>query len=61
MFDLVDGPDELHDLAMAGSPPETMAELRRHLVHELTGREEGFVAEGRLVPGRDTVKVLSRR
>lgn len=52
LFDLARDPHELHDLA---PDPEHAAELERHralLVKELTGREEGYVADGRLVPGR---------
>ena len=52
LFDLVADPQELHDLAGA---PEHAAELARHralLVEALTGREEGFVDGGELVPGR---------
>lgn len=50
LFDLEEDPQELHDLA-----DEDPAELARHreiLVAELAGREEGFVADGELVPGR---------
>lgn len=50
LFDLEADPQELHDLA--GKEPEILAQHRELLVAELDGREEGFVEDGRLVPGR---------
>ena len=50
LFDLEEDPQELHDLA--GEEPAELARHRALLIEELTGREEGFVADGRLVPGR---------
>lgn len=62
LFDLANDPDELHDLAMGQTPqnePAMLARLRQCLVDELTGRQEGFVRDGRLVAGRPVVRVLS--
>lgn len=52
LFDLEEDPREERDLA---GEPEHASELSRHrelLVAELEGREEGFVLDGALVPGR---------
>ena len=57
LFDLRNDPQELHDLAAA--QPAQVAEWRQRLITELTGREEGFVADGRLVLGRDCVTSLA--
>ncbi|MER5867101.1 arylsulfatase [Kitasatospora sp. NPDC002040] len=59
LFDLVADPGELRDLSGQGHPE--LAVLRALLVTELTGREEGYVADGRLVPGREPVTVLGGR
>lgn len=48
-FDLANDPTELHDAAAEN--PERVAYWREHLIHELTGREEGFVRDGKLVVG----------
>ncbi|HEX7352259.1 arylsulfatase [Brachybacterium sp.] len=53
LFDLDADPHEEHDLS---GTPEVADELARHralLVEALTGREEGFVRDGALVPGRE--------
>ena len=39
--------------------PETLADFRGRLVAELAGREEGYTADGKLVPGRPAKPVLS--
>jgi arylsulfatase len=56
LFDVEADPHELTDLAAAPSAdPSAAQELARHrdlLVDALAGREEGFVRDGRLVPGR---------
>lgn len=59
LFDLANDPDECVDLAMADDPPAELERLRARLVEELTGREEGFVADGKLIAGRPTPRVLS--
>lgn len=50
LFDLEADPQELHDLAE--EEPDVLARHRELLARELAGREEGFVEDGRLVPGR---------
>lgn len=50
LFDLEQDPSELHDLA--GERPERVRLWRERLIQELAGREEGFVQDGVLVPGR---------
>jgi arylsulfatase A-like enzyme len=57
LFDLSNDPQECHDLAAA--QPALLAEYRQRLVHELEGREEGYVQAGALVPGRPARAVLS--
>ncbi|MGP9537979.1 arylsulfatase [Brachybacterium sp. AOP43-C2-M15] len=52
LFDLEADPQELHDLAPLPEHAEELARHRQILVEELRGREEGFVADGHLVPGR---------
>lgn len=59
LFDLANDPDECVDLAMADDPPAELERLRARLVEELTGREEGFVADGKLIAGQPTTRVLS--
>ncbi len=57
LFDLDADPEEIHDLA--GERPEHVAGLRRRLIAELTGREEGFTDGISLVPGRPVKATLS--
>lgn len=52
LFDLETDPQELHDLAGDDAHAEELARHRALLVAELHGREEGFVRDGALVPGR---------
>lgn len=52
LFDLVEDPQELVDLASDPAAADELARHRELLVRELTGREEGFVADGLLVAGR---------
>lgn len=58
LFDLAHDPQERVDLAMSANPPAELDRLRGRLIEELTGREEGFVGDGRLVPGREVKRVL---
>ena len=58
LFDTGADPLELHDLAAAAERPDRLAHWRRTLGAELEGREEGFVAGGRLVAGRPVKAVL---
>ena len=57
LFNLRNDPYECHDLSTA--EPEVLAMQRQRLVAELTGREEGYVSDGALVPGRPATAVLS--
>jgi arylsulfatase A-like enzyme len=57
-FDLAADPQELHDLAAAR--PERVAFWRARLIAELTGREEGFVQDGRLVTDRPLTASLQQ-
>lgn len=59
LFDLANDRDELHDLAGKPEHQAKLEALRENLITELTGREEGFVADGKLVAGRDVSPVLS--
>ncbi|MGP5125547.1 arylsulfatase [Brachybacterium tyrofermentans] len=52
LFDLVEDPQELRDLAADPGAADELARHREILVRELSGREEGFVADGELVAGR---------
>lgn len=61
LFDRREDPQELRDLSSSGRHAAQLEELRGCLIRELTGREEGYVEEGRLVPGRPPSTFLSRR
>jgi len=58
LFDLVEDPQELHDLAP--SSPGRTAPWRELLVKELEGREEGYSAGAKLVTGRPPSYTLKR-
>jgi arylsulfatase len=58
LFDLANDPDECVDLAISDSPPAALERLRARLIEELTGREEGFVDEGKLIAGRPVKKLI---
>ncbi|QPL04689.1 MULTISPECIES: arylsulfatase [Actinomyces] len=60
LFDLTEDPGECHDLAADPAAAADLESGRQALVTELTGREEGFVVDGRLVPGRAVSTVLTR-
>ncbi|MCS7047974.1 MAG: arylsulfatase [Verrucomicrobiae bacterium] len=57
LFDLQRDPQEMRDLAK--TKPTRVAHGRARLIQELTGREEGFVANGKLVVGRPSPETLS--
>ena len=57
LFDLESDPTELCDLS--AHKPDRIAHWRARLIQELEGREEGFVQNGNLVPGRPQNPVLS--
>ena len=50
LFDLTEDPREINDLSR--ERPDRLAWWRDQLIEELTGRPEGFVQNGKLVPGR---------
>ncbi len=52
LFNLDDDPREEHDLAAVSAQKATLEEWRARLVSRLAKRPEGFVADGKLVPGR---------
>ena len=52
LFDLAADPQECHDLAASPEYAQCLAGWRQQLVERLAERPEGFVAEGKLVPGR---------
>ncbi|MGW6197973.1 arylsulfatase [Kribbella sp. NPDC055110] len=57
LFDLVEDPGELRNLVK--SEPELLELWRARLIQDLTGREEGFVAGGKLVTGRPVTAILN--
>lgn len=57
LFDLQSDPNECTDLSE--SHPAEVTRERQRLIAELEGREEGFVQNGRLVPGQSPKAVLS--
>lgn len=59
-FDLVTDPLECHNLIDAPEHRERIDRLRGHLIRELTGREEGYTDESRLIPGRPYTNVLTK-
>ncbi len=58
LFDLDEDPQELHDLAGLHEATASQTKWRGVLIDELTDRPEGFVDQGRLVPGRPVTAVL---
>jgi arylsulfatase A-like enzyme len=52
LFDLVDDPHELHDLARDSAMEPTLSQWRARMVQQLHHRPEGFVDGDRLIPGR---------
>lgn len=58
LFDLVADPRELHNLAAVDSYADVLSLWRSRLVDALAGREEGYVAGGCLVSGREPVTIL---
>ena len=58
-FDLANDPQELHDGIDDPANRERVNELRRILIRELDGREEGYTDGARLIPGREQRAVLS--
>lgn len=58
-FDLVEDPVETRNLMHDPSRAHEVDRWRQLLVEALTGREEGYVEDGRLVPGRTPVTELA--
>ena len=52
LFNVLEDHKEQHDLSGLPQYREELAAWRARLVKELEGREEGFVEDGALVPGR---------
>jgi len=59
LFDMVADRQESVNLAGRPDADAALTECRSLLVRELTGREEGFVADGALVAGRPVAPVLA--
>ena len=59
LFDLKHDPQELHDIAPEPSSSDTLTRLRRELIEELTGREEGFTDGQQLIAGRPVAPCLA--
>jgi arylsulfatase A-like enzyme len=59
LFDLEEDPQELRDLARVAAARSRVEQWRDALIQELADREEGFVADGRLVAGRPVRAYLS--
>lgn len=58
LFDLDADPGELTNLAACADRAALLDVWRGRLTQALEGREEGFVRDGRLVPGRPVVTIL---
>ncbi len=56
-FDMKNDPQELHNAIEEHT--DRVIELRQHLINELSDRQEGFVAEGKLVVGCDSRPILN--
>ena len=57
-FDLANDPMETHDGVNDPENAQRISEMRALLIKELTGREEGYVADGKLVVGCKPQTVL---
>ena len=57
-FDLVNDPQELRDLLHTPQGEARASRWRQALIAELAGREEGFTAGKRLIPGRPVAPCL---
>lgn len=58
-FDRIADPEERHDLIHEPGVQPRVSELRRLLIRELSGREEGYTDGCRLIPGRRPLATLS--
>jgi arylsulfatase len=59
LFDLQNDPEEKHDLTQQPESSEVISKMRKLLIKELSGREEGYVKNGKLVVGRKPKSCLS--
>jgi arylsulfatase len=59
-FDLVEDPHEVHNLIADPMRADEIERWRQVLIGYLRDREEGYVQNGRLVPGRPALNELSR-
>jgi arylsulfatase len=59
LFDLEADPDECRNLSREDASAELLQLWRSRMVDALDGREEGFVQDGALVPGRPVVPILA--
>ncbi|QHW33477.1 arylsulfatase [Paenibacillus rhizovicinus] len=59
LFDLKHDPEEKTNLAGIESWNDKLLAWRRRVITELTGREEGYVRDGRLVAGRQPLTLLT--
>jgi arylsulfatase A-like enzyme len=57
LFDLVSDPGEMHN--RSAEDPQKCAHWRQRLILELAGREEEFVSNGELIPGRPQSPALA--
>ncbi len=59
LFDLDNDPGEMHNLAPLTEHAAPLALWKGRLIADLTGREEGFVRNGELVPGAQVATMLT--
>jgi len=57
-FDLVNDPDELHDIAREPNAETQLRPWRDALMHVLRDRPEGFTDGARLIPGRPHINLI---
>ncbi len=60
-FDLERDPDETHDAIGDESASARVEALRARLIEELLGREEGYTDGRRLITGRETKDILTKK
>ena len=59
LFDVAGDPMEMNDLADSPAHQDMLAKMRRRLIRELTGREEGYTDGKKLIVGRQGGPLLS--
>lgn len=60
LFDLLSDPEERHDISQELQHRQVLEKMRRHLIDELTGREEGYTDGITLLPGKTPRVILER-